>query len=153
MLKSLACLAFVATLLVGCGPPQPTYETRYEQVEPRTPQGRYCATSCVSARQTCTQNCSIISGQCTISHKQQAQNEYQNYVRERAELGRPLKKIPSDFEYGILGSDISGCGSSKGSCEQQCFQNFSQCHTSCGGQVIPHTVCVGNCNAPPAQAW
>ncbi len=135
-------------LLAACGPAQPVYETQYEQIAPRTPQGNYCATSCVSARQSCSQSCAIMESQCQISYKQYAQEQFQAYVLERKRLGRPLKKDQSDFEYGVFGGDISGCDVSRSSCEQGCFTNFSQCHTSCGGQIIPHTVCVANCNAP-----
>ena len=138
-------LAVIAGLMAACGPGSPIYETTYEQVAPHTPQGNYCATSCVSARQSCSQSCSIIEGQCKIGHKQKAQEEFQAYVLERERLGRPLKKDISDFEYGIFGSDISGCEASQRSCEDNCFTNFSQCYTSCGGQVIPHTRCVDNC--------
>ncbi len=137
-------------LLASCGPPQAHYDTRYQIVPPATQAGQYCATSCVSTQQTCQQNCSIAQEQCLMQKRQEADQRYQDYVAERQRLGRELKETRDSFYYNDY-----VCTSAYSQCQQTCQSNYQQCHVSCGGQVIPQTVCTFNCHlaAPTYQRY
>ncbi len=134
-------------LLAACGPPQPYYQTTYELVAPPTDNGRMCANNCLLMKQNCSNSCNTQAQQCQqldsieqTSIGVEAQREYDEYVRECKRNGQAIMKTPLDFEHHIN----NNCSAS--SCLNQCMNDYYICHTNCGGQVIPHTNCVANCN-------
>ena len=143
--------SFLATsllfLLAACGPPQPYFQTTYQMVPPPSENGRMCANNCLMMQQNCRGSCSIQSQQCSINNTlaqqnahHEAEEEYEDYVRDRQAIGKLIKKKREDF-YSAPSNDCS-----TEACTSQCANDYNMCYTNCGGQIIPHTNCVANCN-------
>ena len=141
-------------LLASCGPPQPFYQTSYQMIAPSSENGRMCANNCLMMQQNCRGSCSIQSQQCSLNNaaaqqnaRYQADRDFEDYVHERQNQGRLIKKNRNDF-YNAPSSDCSN-----DACVGQCTNDYYGCYTNCGGQVIPHTNCVSNCHLiGPGQA-
>ena len=134
MLRIINPVLALAALLAACGP---VYETQYTLVPPATEIGRQCANNCLLAQQNCRQSCSSQQQLCESNAHLQAQNGYLQYANERQRNGQPVKKTESDFYY-------DDCEHSD--CDERCGNDYRICHTNCGGQVIPRTVCTAFCN-------
>ncbi len=140
-------------LLVSCGPPQPQYQTNYQLIPPKSENGRMCLNNCLGMHQNCRQSCSIQTQQCAINMsvaehnaRYQADLDFDSYVQERKAQGKLIKKDHSNFYSAPSGS----C--EQEACQAQCAGDYNMCYSNCGGQVIPHTACVANCNMPaPGQ--
>jgi hypothetical protein len=134
MMRALFALS-VMMLISSCSP---IYQTTHEIVPPASEMGRMCANNCLLMLQNCQQNCAVQDQNCQLGAQLQAQNEYQRYVIDRQMQGRLIKKSSDDFYHPY------SCSS--GGCEANCQNIYHLCHTNCGGQVIPHTACVANCD-------
>lgn len=148
-LHKLLPLALIA-LLASCGPPQPKYATQYELIPPQSTMGRMCANNCLLAQQNAKQSCVMQKQSCQQMQALQDQNDrlqarqdYDRYVQERTQQGKEIKLRPENFVH----DNHVECGSNK--CEAQADQSFNICYGNCGGRVIPHTMCVANCNLMP----
>lgn len=139
-------------LLASCGPPQPQYRTDYELIAPSSSTGKMCANNCLLAQTNCRQSCQLQEQSCRqIEQLQQENNylqerrEYDEYVQSRTREGKRIKRSPPSRHGGF--SSFSQCDTLQ--CEAQCDQSFNICYGNCGGKVIPHTICVENCNLQP----
>jgi hypothetical protein len=121
--------------LSACGP---VYQTQYEIVPPQGNSARMCANNCLLSKTNCRQSCQIQNNQCEEIERLRAQSDYLSYLNQQNREGRPAKKSERDF--------YSGYQCSNDSCEENCDQDFQICHTNCGGQIIPHTICTAFCN-------
>ncbi|NCY23512.1 MAG: hypothetical protein EBX37_01245 [Alphaproteobacteria bacterium] len=134
-LFSLLAASLAAILLAAC---DPVYETRYNYIPPASQQGRMCANNCVLSRQQCQQSCQMLESNCHTRARLEAENDYLNYVNERQREGKPLKRTRQDFTGSTYCPETEDCAT-------QCEGNHQICHSNCGGQVIPQTVCTANC--------
>ncbi len=119
--------------LTACGP---VYQTHYDII-PVPPEKSDCANNCLLSKNMCEQQCHTNQQLCESNTRLQAQNDYLHYVNLRKAEGRPIKRTQSSF------ARYSQCNTSQ--CSTGCTSNYHICHTNCGGQVIPRTVCTAFC--------
>lgn len=116
----------------------PRYTTRYTITQtPQTAYGQACAAQCLAVKQQGEQFCMQSQQQCISSEQQRAAWEYQQDTHKRQSEGR-MTQNPSYY-------DRSARCTSDTACTQSVQTNFQMCYTSCGGQMVPQTVCTENC--------
>ena len=137
------CWAAVLMLVMaGCGP---IYETVYSYQPPRSAEGRMCTSQCHQINQYCKQNCELREQTCQGNAQQEANRQYDSYVRERRRAHLEIKKSPSDFYSSY------GCSSSS-SCSSACDSNYRMCYTNCGGTITSHQECTMFCDQQGTRA-
>ncbi|MBI1308270.1 MAG: hypothetical protein GC129_00230 [Proteobacteria bacterium] len=117
-------LACAALALTACGP---HITTTYEMVPPSTPQGAACANQCLGTLSACQQRCNTEGRFC-----QMANFSTRTFTHH------------SMFEDDDCSTNL---------CDNRCATQYRICHTNCGGQVIPHTMCTGSGCPPPAAPF
>ena len=133
-LKASGLLSLIC-LLYGCGP---VYQTTYTMVPPATETGRMCANNCLLSKQQCQQSCTMQQAACDRQEDLEAENRYLRYVNDQRSQGKEIKRSRESFRYGHSCIEVQQC-------HNQCETDYHICHTNCGGQVIPQTMCVANC--------
>ncbi|MGD8332004.1 MAG: hypothetical protein PVJ49_21400 [Acidobacteriota bacterium] len=137
----------LALIAIGCGAAAacgPVYKTNYELTPPQTAEGRMCVTQCQQTKGACQSAGYDRYARCKSEQRAYAERKFNEYRIQQLLLGQPIKKSQRSF-YG--GYSCSHEQSYKSGCEQ----DFVGCFSTCGGTVTPHTVCVRNCEPPPAQ--
>ena len=127
-------ILFAVCIMPACAP---IYDTSYEIIPPRSHSGKLCANNCILAKQSCNHACSAEASICESIRSLEAQNQYLEYVNERQLNRQPVLKTRSAF------TGKRYCSSSN--CEARCQDDYHQCHTNCGGQVIESKVCIAFC--------
>lgn len=128
----LLILLFVL-LLSACGP---IYQTTYGYIPPKSNIGKMCAMQCQQTKMLCQQLSQSGQDNCRNNARQQAMFDYQSYKHERRQAGKSIDKDLNDFYNDF------GCSRDTSNCDQA----YNSCFSTCGGQVIPTTVCVAFCN-------
>lgn len=137
----------LALIALGCGAAAacgPVYKTTYELTPPQTAEGRMCVTQCQQTKGACQNAGYDRYARCKSEQRAYAERKFNEYRIQQLLLGLPIKKSQQSF-YG--GYSCSHEQSYKSGCEQ----DFVGCFSTCGGAVTPHTVCVRNCEPPPAR--
>ncbi|MBY0406531.1 MAG: hypothetical protein K2Q01_02475, partial [Rickettsiales bacterium] len=103
-----------------------------EYIAPATDQGRACGSNCLVSQQNCKQSCGTQQQNCRLTQalqdqadRFQAQQEYQDYVRERAQQGKEVVRNVESFRNYSYGDQ---CDPSW--CEGQCDQSFNICYST-----------------------
>lgn len=120
-------------LLSGCGP---IYKTTYSYYPPRSESGRMCAMQCQQTQMMCNQMCEARRDSCRSQAWSSAQYQYEEYKHERRREHKSIDSDVNDF-YDTSQCDNISCG---------CSSMYNNCYVTCGGRVVPHTVCVAFCN-------
>jgi len=131
-ITALLAVMIASILMAGCGP---IYETSYKYVPPKSYRGRLCANQCTSQKSSCQNNCRVLNQACRMEANAAAEPAYRAYLRSMRKQNKTPWRNIGDF------ADYSNCNDRCG-----CETNYKQCYTTCGGQVIPHTVCTAFCN-------
>ncbi len=124
-----ACVIF---MLAGCGA---RYQMVYTFFPPHSGGGQACVKQCERSKANCHALCEANDTDCEINAKDQAQREYERYVKQKkiegAEIMRDLKSFYDPLQ----------C--SKTSCD--CEEDFRACYQMCGGKVKHEKRCIANC--------
>lgn len=128
----------LALVLAGCGP---VYDTTYSYEAPPTGEGKLCANQCGQIEQLCKRNCTLERESCLAREREQARNDYEDYVRARRNSGAPVERDLDDFDrdYRCASSNVSMC-------ESGCASDQRTCYATCGGKVTATTVCTAFCD-------
>lgn len=134
----IAAIVLASVLMSACGP---VYSTSYSYVPPKSYRGRMCLNQCLSQKSMCQNNCSMLKQSCHMQANAMAEPAYHAYLHQMKRQGKTPWRNISYF------ADYSSCRDNCG-----CQGNYRQCYTSCGGRIIPHTVCTMFCPKPiPTQ--
>ena len=144
MKKILVIMAtvFFSGLLAGCGP---VYQTTYSYVMPKGKEARQCIRECLSQKQACNLQCDKQKKKCQARNQQSELLSDLVNMKARREEARHYHKHGKHHHRHYSRYPYSSY--SRVSCDTECGcdANYRVCYTSCGGQVIPHTVCVAGC--------
>ena len=143
--------------LAGCTvqmvPPEPRYEVSHSYIPPATDMGRMCAAQCLTSKDQCLTtkqlSADLARERCENDERERARKEYASYAKSRKDKGKKVDRTEDSFyaRYRCekAGTTLSDCG-----------ENYHQCYTTCGGQVVAQSICVANCDlaamAPQATA-
>ena len=132
-------IAMVCSSVASCSP---VYNTSYELTPPQTAEGRMCVTQCQQTKTACQSSGYDRYQRCKSEQRAYAERKFNEYRIQQLLLNQPITKSQRHFSGGY------SCRheySYKGGCQQ----DFVGCFTTCGGRVIPRTVCTAHCE--PAQ--
>lgn len=132
-LKYLICLFPLLFMLISCSP---IYQTNYSYLPPKSKSGQMCLSQCQARKESCDKKCAKKLTKCQNQARQTALYNYTAYESSQKVAGQPVQQSLNDFY------DDSSCQTDCG-----CGDNYNTCFTSCGGQIIPQTVCVAFCNS------
>ena len=122
-------------VMIGCGP---VYRTQYTMTPPAGKSGELCVSQCQQTKQSCRQSTYDRQRACLTEERAQADKAYTDYKVQQMLNKKPVWKSADD-DY-----DPQSC-SGQGTYVQVCDKDFRGCFTTCGGTVVPETVCVENC--------
>jgi len=133
MKKLFLCVAFssLSCLMTACGP---MYKTTYEYHPPENQRGRMCLNHCLDIKNECRAICNNHNDVCKDQAMQRAQMDFESYQHAQRETQQPITKTVNDFY------NPWGCSES---CH--CEQQYNQCYSNCGGEVVPVQTCVAFC--------
>lgn len=131
----LTAALMLAAIVAACGP---MYDTQYFFTPPSDAAGRQLAGQCRVMSKMCAQNCELRESACRAEAREDAQYEYNRYVRQREKEKAKIKKSLSSFV------NDSHCSSS--ACENDCEEEYRSCYVEAGGQVRSKQVCVAFCD-------
>jgi hypothetical protein len=111
----------IVAVMFGLAACYPVYDTNFQFIQPSTAEGKQCVSSCATTQKACRDSC--------IKNETVCVGEEEKRVTPQVS-GRPaISKNCSSY-----------------SCQEQCTEEYRQCFTSCGGQVVPHVRCVAFCD-------
>lgn len=148
-------LVIILTLVLGsCGP---FYRTKYNYIPPSNHNGLICINQCISEKSMCGNNCSNQSHSCQYLKEVEAQNEYNEYIRQncheaieyydyqqnpgpmnRNTYGGSKKQIKCKDPFPKKLSDFRKtyeCESDNRNCMNSCDNLYNDCYTNCGGRI------------------
>ncbi len=128
----LTLLSTISLILTGCGS---IYKTTYDFIPPKSFRARQCINQCITHRRTCNELCRKNHQICRSMAERAAMSLYYEYIQERREQKRSIRKNISNF------ADYSRCSLK---CEY-CNVDYRNCYHLCGGQVNENQVCVAFC--------
>ncbi len=140
-------LASAALLLAGCSiqmePPQPKYEVTHNFIPPTSDMGRMCAAQCLTSKDQCLTTkqltAELAKERCLNDERERARKEYASYAKSRTDKGKKVDRTEDSF-YSRARCDQAGGTLS------DCNENYHQCYTTCGGQVVAQSICVAHCD-------
>ncbi len=118
-IQKLVALSFVL-LTAACGP---MYDTTYQYIPPHSSEGKICLSSCSALKQSCKNNCATQTNMCITN------NNIRRLAAHAAKDRQYYEQYCDDY-----------------SCRSECDTEYNHCYQNCGGQIIPHTRCVYNCD-------
>ena len=130
-------ISIVCVTVAACGP---VYKTSYELTPPQTAEGRMCVTQCQQTKSACRNSGYDRYQRCKTEQRAYAERKFNEYRIQQLLLKQPIKKTQRSFYGGY------SC-SHEQSYKKDCEQDFVGCFSTCGGRVVPHTVCTANCDS------
>lgn len=130
LLKKFVWILLLAMVVTGCGP---VYRTSYSYVPPPGMNGRMCIMQCIQAKNMCDQMCEMKHENCKSRRMNEARYYYDDYKQQRLAQGKSVDRSLNSFNYS--------------SCNQNCHcvENYNDCYSLCGGQVLVHRQCTAFC--------
>jgi hypothetical protein len=140
-------VAPLALIVAGCSmemePPQPRYEVTHNFIPPASDMGRMCAAQCLTSKDQCltTKQLSteLAKEHCENDERERARKDYASYAKSRKDKGKKVDRTEDSF-YSRARCERAGGTLSN------CNENYHQCYTTCGGQVVAQSICVANCD-------
>ena len=120
-------------VLAACGP---VYKTNYDYKPPQTDNGRMCVNQCLNTKSACEQDCHARQVDCEYRADEDAQIQYDNYVRTQRFQHQEIKKTVTDFHRYCDEETV---------CAARCVANHNLCYNNCGGVVNGTTICTSGC--------
>ncbi len=118
MFKKILALALLTIGLTACFP---VYDTNYQFIQPSSPEGKQCVNTCANTQKSCRDAC---------------------IKNETVCVGEDGKRVTPQ----VSGRPAISRNCSSYSCQEQCTEEYRQCFSGCGGQVVPHVRCVAFCD-------
>lgn len=122
-------------VMIGCSP---VYQTQYTLTPPTNKNGKHCVSQCQQTKTYCRQSAYDRHQVCLTDERARADREYTEYKVHQMLKKKKVWKSSSDFY------NPRSC-TGHGTYSQVCDNDFRGCFATCGGTVVPQTVCVANC--------
>lgn len=131
-------LLAVTFVTVACGA---IYETKYNDIPPKTQVGKYCASQCNVTRHVCQDNCMLRRQTCVLDANARAQSLYRE-----SQIVNKYNSGNQQSLQSFIDQESIRCVGIVEQCSQICENDYTSCYIGCGGQRIPYTVCVAFCD-------